>query len=484
MRDGRRLSLLGLAATSGLLLFFADYPLHLWQVQALALVPLWAGLMRQARSTLDAVLAGAVTALVNLIPLAVVLQFPLLMAAGLGLYLTLLWVLLAAGVFWVLRAPAPLSALGAGAVAVLVEWLDFNLVPVWGTAQSFARVWSAAPWAIQIVELAGMLGLVFVLVATQALLAGVLVNGARRGTHALTLVLLLAALGLHGYLAWPQLPDGTLRVAAIGWTHEDLAGGGPRAILERTYLPLAERALHRGAKLVVSPEVGFRLGGNEKKEVLWRLSQLARERRAALAVGYFDLVRNDNRIAFIDDAGRLKGEYVKTHLIPFVERYRAGSGKLFVLDGPRIAPARSRPPRRVQVGGMICQDDNFTDLARAYGRQGVPVIAVPTNDWRQVKDYHLENSIFRAVENRYGVVRAASNGVSAIVSPTGELLARSDHFHDGPQVIVADLPVFSSVTFYSRRGDWIALVCLFALVAGLPALWRLRRVPPPDRDSG
>jgi len=478
--DARRLSLLGLAAVSGLLLFLADHPVHAWYVQAAALIPLFVGLAREARSSVDALLAGLVTGLVNLVPLAVVLEFPLLMAAGLGLYLALIWVLLALGCFWTLRrGPAPVGALAAGAVAVLLEWLDFHALPVWGTAQSFVRVWSAAPWAIQMVELGGMLLLVFVLVAGQALVARIIVARRGRGTHALTLGLLLAAVALHAALVWPRSVDGTLRVAAVGWTARDLPAGldsPPSAVLEKLYRPLALQALGRGARLVVSPEVGFRLGAGERRAILVELARIARDHEAMLAVGYFDRARNDNRIAFIDGAGRLAGEYVKTHLIPTVERYRAGSGALVKLEGPRFAPARGRPPGRAVIGGMICQDDNFTDLARGYGRLGVQVMAVPTNDWKQVKDYHLENSIFRAVESRYGVVRAASSGISAIVAPSGRLLARADHFHDGPRAIVADLPLRSSrTTLYARWGDWPALACLLGLALAFPLLRRRPR---------
>lgn len=472
--DARRLSLLGLAAVSGLLLFLADHPVHAWYLQAVALIPLLVALAREARSSVDALLAGLATGLVNLVPLAVVLEFPLLMAAGLGLYLTLIWVLLALGCFWTLRrGPAPVGALAAGAVAVLLEWLDFHAVPVWGTAQSFVRVWSAAPRAIQMVELGGMLLLVFVLVAGQALAARIIVSPRGRGTHALTLGLLLAAVALHAGLVWPRRADGTLRVGAVGWTSRDLPAGPPSVVLETLYRPLALKALGRGARLVVSPEVGFRLGAEERQAILAKLARIARDHGAMLAVGYFDLARDDNRIAFIDGAGRLAGEYVKMHLIPTVERYRAGSGALVKLEGPRFAPAPGRPPGRAVVGGMICQDDNFTDLARGYGRLGAQVVAVPTNDWRQVKDYHLENSIFRAVESRYGVVRAASSGVSAIIAPSGELLARSDHFHDGPRAIVADLPLRSSTaTLYARWGDWPALACLLGLALAFPLLRR------------
>jgi apolipoprotein N-acyltransferase len=124
------------------------------------------------------------------------------------------------------------------------------------------------------------------------------------------------------------------------------------------------------------------------------------------------------------------------------------------------------------IGAMICQDDNFTDLARGYGRDQVPIVAVPTQDWREVAPYHLENSRFRAVENRYTVVRAAVNGTSAIVSPSGRVLARRDHFVDGDGLVVARLPqADGSLRLYSWF-DWAPFAWLAVIVVGV---WRARR---------
>jgi apolipoprotein N-acyltransferase len=124
---------------------------------------------------------------------------------------------------------------------------------------------------------------------------------------------------------------------------------------------------------------------------------------------------------------------------------------------------------------MICHDDNFTDLSRGYGRRQVQVMAVPTNDWRQVMGHHLDNSLFRAVESGFGMVRAASNGISVIASPRGEVLAQQDHFATGPGVIVADLWFGPGGTWYSRFGDWVLVLCGAVLLVGAAGRWRQAR---------
>ena len=463
MRPMTRLTTLGLSFCSGLLLFLSDYPMHAWPLQAVALLP-WLAALPHC-SGWWALLCGLTLGAAFVGPLALWLEFPMAMAAGLGAYLALLWALMSVGVRMALLLSRPLvGALSAGAVAVVVEWFDCTVVPVWGTAQIFVRVWTASPWASQLASLAGVFGLVFVVVLGQALVIQLARHRGRRRGLAAALLVLALLVGGWTLVRLGQQPTTTLRVAAAGWTRDDLIityARGNQALLTNLVTPLVKAAARRGAKLVVFPEVGFRVREGGRGPLLEALGKLARQHQVMLVVGYFDRQRDDNRAAFIDAAGALRGEYVKTHLIPFFEDYEAGSGTPVVVTAGGL-----------RLGAMICQDDNFTDLARAYGQRAVQVMAVPTNDWKQVRHYHLENSIFRAVENDYGVVRGASNGISAIISPRGEVLDSMDHFARGPGVVVADLPLFSGSAPYSHAGDWLVWVCMAFLAILVAAWWR------------
>jgi len=444
---------------SGVLLFASDYPVHAWPLQLVALAPMLWALARLRPRLRHAAQAGAVLGLSYTVPTVVALGLPVLMGGPLALYSSALWALLVALAALAMRGRSTAGALAVGAIAAVVQWADFTLVPVWGTAQAFVRVWTAAPQAIGLVSLTGVTGLVFAIVALQALAVLIALEPTRRRAAALTLAALVVAVAGVNAASWARKPVGSLRVAAVGWTSIDLKrrdAAGSRAVLETVYRPLLERAVAAGARLVVSPVVGLRLSPADREATIARLGQLARQHEVWLAVGAFDHGHDDNRLLFIDPSGALRGQYRKTHLIVGLERYKAGSGEPVVLDAGQA-----------RLGGMICQDDNFTDLSRAYGRERVQLLAVPTNDWSQVKNHHLENSLFRPVESGYGIVRAASNGISAIASYRGEVLARKDHFVDGPGVIVAELPLGSGGTLYSRFGDWFVLACAAALAAAL-----------------
>lgn len=476
MKHTRHATRLTLSASSGTLLFLSDFPMHAWALQLVALVP-WLWVLSSVsedrtergkhRWLLHAAVAGFVLGVFYTVPLLVVTAFPWIMALGLGLYITAVWVVLSLVTVYVLRWPGIAGAFGAGAAAVIAEWVASHAVPVWGTAQSFVRVWSAAPWAIQFVDVTGTPGIVFCLVTTQTLALRIVRGAPTRGRHAVALAVLIAVVAGYDTYRWYEKPSATLRAAAVGWVYDQLPGGidtPGETVVREVLLPKLDQGVQQGAVLLVTPETGFAVDASSREALFAPLRQFARAHRVTLAVGYFDDERNDNRIAVLDETGQLAAEYRKTHLIPILESYTAGDGSRF-----EVTAAGHR------VGGMICQDDNFTDIASGYGRDRVPIVVVPTNDWHAVKDYHFENSRMRSMENRYAVVRAATGGISAIVSARGEVLAQADHFVTGPSVVVADIPVLraGSVHAWARHG--FVLVCAAALGALAFAAGRGRR---------
>ena len=159
-----------------------------------------------------------------------------------------------------------------------------------------------------------------------------------------------------------------------------------------------------------------------------------------------------NKAIIIGQDGEVLDDYIKTHLTPF-ENYKKGDGKpvIVTIDGKK-------------TGIMICHDDNFTDISRKYGQKGVSLIAVPTLDWSQVKNAHFQSSINRAIESNYAIIRACHNGISAIISPKGEIMKKMDHLKEGSGIITADVPLYSGVTLFSLLGHWPIMPCFILLL--------------------
>ncbi|MDP6380423.1 MAG: apolipoprotein N-acyltransferase, partial [Phycisphaerae bacterium] len=78
-------------------------------------------------------------------------------------------------------------------------------------------------------------------------------------------------------------------------------------------------------------------------------------------------------------------------------------------------------------------------------------------------DQHLNLYVFRAVENRLGIVRAVNTGISGFITPSGAIdeivRAPNGRRHNVGGYLVGRIQVDSRVTFYSRYGDVFALLC-------------------------
>ena len=68
-------------------------------------------------------------------------------------------------------------------------------------------------------------------------------------------------------------------------------------------------------------------------------------------------------------------------------------------------------------------------------------------------------SLFRAVENRRPLIRAANTGFSAFIDPSGRIIARGDLFSE--EVLMEKIKTGNNVlTIYSRYGDFFACIIL------------------------
>ena len=441
-------------AASGLLLGIPNlYPAASW-LQALAFVPiLYLGATRNARHR-DMFLAGIYMGLGYILPQLIAMRFPMLITLILLIHFTVLMTALACISAKLTRGPALLAPFAVGAFLVVLDWANFTVIPIWGTAQSFVRCWSRYPYLILFTSLTGITGIIFVLGTLQALAVNFIIRPKVRIRLLITAIVVIVIFASANLVIQGRQPAANLKVAAVGWTYTGSANEHnpqtPEGFDVLFARPVA-KAADEGAKLIVSGELGFYIDRYERKKWLDRFGEIARRHNVFLVIGYLDADKHEDRLLFMNPEGKVLAEYTKTYLTPF-EDFHKGTGQLSVID-----------VEGVRTGGMVCQDDNFPHLSRHYGRERVGVVAVPTLDWSQVKDAHLQSSIHRAIESRYAIVRAAINGISVIVSPTGEVLARCDHFAQGPGVIVAEVPVYTHRTLFSILGHWPVVVSVVFL---------------------
>ena len=195
--------------------------------------------------------------------------------------------------------------------------------------------------------------------------------------------------------------------------------------------------------------------------------------------------------------GEAMGRYRKQHLVPFGE-YIPLDKAIPILqklaptgvsctpgNGPGVLHVTRGPGDELALGPLICFEDTVPALSRSAVKAGAQILVLMTNDtWFNGSIepvQHLNQSIFRAVENGVPLVRAANSGVSCAVDAVGRVTrlesggAMTDV--DGflvTQVAVSKTPLPAP---YTRWGDWMlgypGLMLLLAVTVG-GLRWRKR----------
>jgi apolipoprotein N-acyltransferase len=120
----------------------------------------------------------------------------------------------------------------------------------------------------------------------------------------------------------------------------------------------------------------------------------------------------------------------------------------------------------VATGVLICSEAIYADLARDLVRAGAELLVNISNDaWfgaSPAPAHHLNAVRFRAVELRRFLVRSTNTGLSAVVAPSGELIAEVPP-GESAATVTAVTPL-DTMTPYARFGDLFAWLCI-ALIA-------------------
>ena len=178
-----------------------------------------------------------------------------------------------------------------------------------------------------------------------------------------------------------------------------------------------------------------------------------------------------NSAYLIDPQGNPVGKYDKTHLVPFGEyvplkKWLPFLGKLVaqVGDFSRGNTGETIAWHGGRLGVFICYEAIFPYITRAMVTNGATLLVNITNDaWygRSSAPYqHFSIALFRAVENRRALIRAANTGISGFIDPAGRVLDSTDLFVD--TAVVKSVPLISRISFYTRFGDLFAGACLAA----------------------
>lgn len=192
-----------------------------------------------------------------------------------------------------------------------------------------------------------------------------------------------------------------------------------------------------------------------------------------------------NGILVFDDQAKVIGHYDKIHLVPFGEYLpleplleAVGLKKLTYGRGAFSTGVTPKPmllvPGLPPVAALVCYEVLFPrEVVQTDETPGL-ILNVTNDGWfgnstgpRQ----HFHQARVRAVEQGVPLVRAANNGISAIVDPLGRVTAKLGLNVRG--VIDGGVPRAIDAPLYARFGDWIFL--LIETLGAIFLIWRVRQ---------
>jgi apolipoprotein N-acyltransferase len=202
-----------------------------------------------------------------------------------------------------------------------------------------------------------------------------------------------------------------------------------------------------------------------------------------------------NSSLLYDAHGDVLMHYHKQHLVMFgeyvpLDRYLPFLSAMTPIDASFDAGRESTvfkvPKREETFAVLICFEDTVARLGRRAVRAGARMLVNQTNDaWFResiAARQHMTHSVFRAVENRVPVVRAANTGISCGIDRFGRIHSvlageAGSTFVAGFQLVTSQVPREDmSLTVYTRYGDWFGWSGLGAVGIVVFAAWRRRQV--------
>ena len=387
--------------------------------------------------------------------------------------------------------------LALGAAWGIAEWLRAEIATgfPWN-AIGYAMM--PNEWLMQSVALVGMDGMN---IGTVWAAAAVILLFERR-TRILGFAIPVLLLGAHaGFGAWrlsgavTEDSGTTVRVVQPAIAQNEKWDEAARVEIFRTLLDLSAPSDEAAGRpdIIVWPETAFPFVLSETPEALAVLGDVLDEGQTLLAGGVRTEGLGAGRLWFnslfaIDAEGRVMATRDKVHLVPFGEYLplpnlmdRLGLSK--IVESPGDFTAATRRETLALLGGpvllpLICYEVIFPRGMGAVGERPNVIVNVTNDAWFGETPgpwQHMRQARIRSVETGLPMIRAANDGVSAVVDPYGRIVAGLRHGERG--AFDAMLPDSINAEFLSWRAlPWVWLLAGFAFAMICGEAWRDRRV--------
>ncbi|MFC3208714.1 apolipoprotein N-acyltransferase [Aquamicrobium soli] len=373
----------------------------------------------------------------------------------------------------------------------LAEWLrGFLFTGFPWNAVGYAAM--PVPLLMQSVSAVGMVGMNALAVFVFALPA-LLADRRHLAVGGALFVLIAAAHVGFGYVRLTQKAEPATQSldVRIVQPNVDLAEKWDASVRDRIFSDLvalstkAPEPDHARPQLVLWPETSVPFLFTERPEALTAIGDMLDEGQMLLA----GIVREEpgataadsryyNSVVAINDGGEIVDAVDKVHLVPFGEYLPFSDllrrfGLVQLVAGPMVFSAGNER-HSIQVPGgiralpFICYEVIFPELVAVDAASTQLIVNVTNDAWfgdTPGPYQHFRQAQLRAVENGLPLLRAANNGISAVVDANGRIVDALGVNAHGTMDIHVPIARQTVATANQRRVNGFLIMVLLALVA-------------------
>ncbi len=243
-----------------------------------------------------------------------------------------------------------------------------------------------------------------------------------------------------------------------------------------TYKGLSIRVLSAKPDIVIWPESAIPFVFGHDKPLTEEISLFSKELDTHLLFGGVIAKHNgpdksslSNSAILLSPEGKVTSVYDKIHLVPygeyvplkqlfpFIDKMVTAIGDFAQGEATTVMGTPF-----AKIGNLICYEIIFPGLVRKFVDEGADLLVTITNDaWfgHTAAPYqHFSMAVFRAVENRVPVARAANTGISGFIDAKGRIMNKSDIFVES--ALTEEIAIGGNKSFYTKYGDVFAWLCI------------------------
>lgn len=365
---------------------------------------------------------------------------------------------------------------------------------------------------IQVADFAGAYGVSFLVVIFNVAAFALITRAKRKIAYMMVALLFLTLATTYGVYKFNNYPLwGAARISVVqGNIPQKYKWDAASAeMIIDEYTDLTIEAAGEKPDMIVWPETSYPYLVEKTDNSAGEIGALASDLDVPILAGvvFTESDRYYNSAIFFDGKKGPGSIYHKVHLVPFGEYIPFNEhlsflrdhidkpigdfvkGDEYTLFSMKALESSStyggsivRQTNFYKFGTLICFEDIFPYITREFVKTGANFMVNITNDaWfgrTAAPKQHLQASVFRAVENRVPVVRAANTGISCFIDSTGKILSGVEE--GGKEIFVRGVAtekigIHAGRSYYTEYGDVFVYFCAFMMVVLLAAEGFFRR---------